>query len=152
MDFRRTSYFSYGITIQPKRTYLRIRYQNRYLYIYRAYRMMKSHSLKSLKSSSNWNKEETGHKGDVLFQLWYTVMSRAVDWSVNIINFKILKKNRQFVVCTLDWSTIQFLKLLAKGHCTQASNFSLINILKMLGCATNRYVLLLLTLRYLFSM
>ena len=41
---------------------------------------------------------------------------------------------------TVDWSTIQLWTLLAKGHST--SNFPFIKSLKILGCATNRDVLL----------
>ena len=48
----------------------------------------------------------------------------------------------------VDWSSIQFWTLLAKGHNTQASNFHFINSLKILECATNRDGLLFVTLRY----
>ena len=43
----------------------------------------------------------------------------------------------------VDRSTVQFWKLSAKSHSTKASNFPFINIMKMLGCATNRDSLLL---------
>ena len=52
----------------------------------------------------------------------------------------------------VDWSTIQFWTLLAKGdsiHKLQISPF--INNLKILGCATNQDVLLLATLRYIIK-
>lgn len=37
----------------------------------------------------------------------------------------------------VDQTTIQFRKLLVKGHSTQASSFPQINILEMLECATS---------------
>ena len=43
----------------------------------------------------------------------------------------------------VDRSTVQFWKLSAKSHSTKASNFPFINIMKMLGCATNRDSLML---------
>ena len=49
----------------------------------------------------------------------------------------------------VDRATIKFWNLLAKFQTTQASNFLFINILKIVGCATNQDVLLLATLQYL---
>ena len=49
----------------------------------------------------------------------------------------------------VDWSTIQFWKVFANVH-SKVSNFPCINILKMLGSATNQDLLLLMTLRYVF--
>ena len=51
----------------------------------------------------------------------------------------------------VERSTVQFWILLAKVHSTNASNFPFINSLKILGCATNRDVILLATLQYLLS-
>ena len=53
-------------------------------------------------------------------------------------------------ICTvksraLDRSTIQFWTLWAKDHSTYASNFTIINSLQMLGCATNQDSLLLVS-------
>ena len=47
----------------------------------------------------------------------------------------------------VDRSTIQFWNFWAKGHSTQGSNFPFIKSQKILGRATNRDVLLLVTLR-----
>ena len=60
------------------------------------------------------------------------------------------------IVCTVksrevDWSTIQFWTLLAKGHSTEPSNFPFIRSLKIVGCATNREMLLLAILRYVLN-
>ena len=59
-------------------------------------------------------------------------------------------------ICTvksraLDRSTIQFWTLWAKDHSTYASNFPIINILEMFGCATNQDSLLFMTLWFFSS-
>ena len=53
-----------------------------------------------------------------------------------------IKKLSTVKLRAVDWSTIQFWSLLAKGHSTEASNFPFINSLKTLRCATYRDSLL----------
>ena len=52
----------------------------------------------------------------------------------------------------VDPSTIQFLKLLVKGHSTQALNFPFLSILKVLGCACDFTVVCYTVYRYFWSM
>ena len=49
----------------------------------------------------------------------------------------------------VDWSTIRFYTLWAKGHSTKALDFPFINSSIILGCPANLDVLLLATLQYL---